>query len=204
MKTFFELLTDLKCLFKSKFVQKQKVADVAKPPSATHWEVINKCGCISVDVTSGSVEDHEKLFHLEADKLFFSCQIQLWNEQALDNASRKGYPELVGSERQVAWALNIRDRVNLDLPPDHPIFSDENLHPYFEAIQALRERLVSITEAVWWIDNRKKLQGKSIHDLVEKVRKRYKSHHIIIKYINKIGFQSTDRWESSRPKLYRY
>ena len=200
MKTFSKLLTGLQRLLKVPFLEKQKVAEVAKPSISKFYRIINKCGCISVDMTSGSVEDHEKLFRLEADKLCFSCQIQLWNEQALENATRKGYPELVGSERQVAWALNIRDRVNLDLPPDHPLFADESFQPYLEAILSLREKLASNAEAAWWINKRRKLQGKSLIDLVEKVRKRYKSRHIIIKYINEIGSQPTARWEPGRSK----
>jgi|ERR1039457_235586 hypothetical protein len=96
MKIYSELLTDLQRLFKLPFLEKQKVAEVAKPPLATYWEVINKCGCISVDMTSGSIEDHEKLFRLEADKLCFSCQIQLWNEQALENASARVIQSLLG------------------------------------------------------------------------------------------------------------
>ena len=47
----------------------------------------------------------------------------------------RGYPELVGSPKQIAWASEIRER-KLRLSPE------------------MAEKLMPETSAKWWIDNR--------------------------------------------------
>lgn len=79
--------------------------------------------------------------------------------EAAENAAASGYPELKGSEKQVAWALRIRQEKAAGLEklrarairmaekhPDHKAECDEMV----EAI----DRIMAHDDAGWWIDQR--------------------------------------------------
>lgn len=202
MKTVLEILTGIKNKIWEFFQEELKEETFSDEFSfPTPCSIINMCGCTSDIVIVGSEESREKKIRREAGKICFKCQTLFWNYSAIKNAKRKRYAELTGSPKQIAWALNIRDRVDLDLPPDHPIFVDITMEPYADSIQLLRARLVSITESRWWICNRDKLENKSLLDLTEQARVGSKKSKTVIKNINKIACKCAEQWAPNSFKL---
>jgi hypothetical protein len=83
------------------------------------------------------------------------------SQVAAEQARATGLPELVGSEKQIAWAETIRKEAlasakNTLAPRD--IVPEDKLAAYDKLAEA-RKRLEYETSAKWWIDNRQTVNG---------------------------------------------
>ena len=161
-------------------------------PTFDEVTVTNDCGCTTDISISGSLEEREEQVKTEKAKICFWCNVRLLNVKAIENSKLKGYAKLVGPKNRVRWALNIRDSADLDLPPDHPIFTDVTLQPFAATVQSLRKRLVDIVDAEWWITHRRSFAAKSLLDHTNRVLVKSKKFATIIKNIDKIANLSND------------
>lgn len=82
---------------------------------------------------------------------------QAEKEEAIEAASA-GLPELIGSEKQVAWAKKIRSEL---------LFAEDRKH-FEESIQAL---VLEIPSAKWWIETCGVPQNTTWYDLCTYIRK---------------------------------
>ena len=77
------------------------------------------------------------------------------NEAAAQSAKENAYPDLSGTERQVAWANTIREKVITTL---HEYCSDEDHLRRAPQLRYLEEAYIRLllkkTRASWWIDHR--------------------------------------------------
>lgn len=82
---------------------------------------------------------------------------------AAEQAKSSGLPELVGSEKQIAWAETIRKNalasaqnnvLSRDAFASLPVDKQEASRGLFEVVRTARDRLEIETSAKWWIDNR--------------------------------------------------
>jgi len=89
-------------------------------------------------------------------------------QKAAEEAKSSGLPELIGSEKQVAWAESIRNEAlnhNNKINDDPQIIADQPEEKQEEARRALeilitaRKRLEVETSAKWWIDNRDRVNN---------------------------------------------
>ena len=100
-------------------------------------------------------------------------------QKAAEEAKSSGLPELIGSEKQVAWAESIRNealnhnnKINkrnflyslyiLDDPQiiaDQPEEKQEEARRVLEIMITARKRLEVETSAKWWIDNRDRVNN---------------------------------------------
>lgn len=83
------------------------------------------------------------------------------NELSAEKAKKAGLPELIGSEKQIAWAETIRKNAlmspkNTICPSE--IFESKNpdneQRAIYSAVSAARSRLENERSAKWWIENR--------------------------------------------------
>ncbi len=92
------------------------------------------------------------------------------NEKAAQAANENGYPELTGTEKQVAWANTIRENAMIVLKK---FFFDENRierrpQSGFEG-ESIADILLTQTDASFWINNRE--FTKSAQLLIKLARK---------------------------------
>lgn len=118
------------------------------------YEVNYKCGCTETKELYGKIDArHSKVEWLEQGKCW-ECEKADKLAAAKEKAEESGLPELVGSEKQVAWAETIRaskikaygreiDGSGFRLDADDKARCPEVLKKYKKE-----------TSAKWWIDNR--------------------------------------------------
>lgn len=135
-----------------------------------HYEVIFSCGHSGVVSLIGKAKDRE--WRLERYKNFGICEDckrkarDEENAKMLAEAKEMELPQLNGTEKQIAWAITIRQNFvhnieNLDFE------SDEVKEKYLDAFQNLVETKKS---AHWWIDNRDKTLKYLISNEIEKIK----------------------------------
>ncbi|MDD5486725.1 MAG: hypothetical protein PHW65_04145 [Dehalococcoidales bacterium] len=125
------------------------------------YEVERACGHTETVVLFGKTRDREWRLAREAEKLCYECwQKQLKeerekeNQEAAEAAKEMNLPELTGTEKQIAWAETIRQKMLADI--DEFIFRNVNKEQRnAPKLREAIEHIKSKTEARWWIDNRK-------------------------------------------------
>lgn len=75
------------------------------------------------------------------------------NEEAARIAKENGYPELTGTEKQIAWANTIREQA-MKLMREYYSSDKRNGDAYKYNEQATMRLALSNTKASWWIDHR--------------------------------------------------
>lgn len=126
-----------------------------------------------------------------------ACQRKVYHNNVLADAAAKGYPELEGSEKQVAWAMDLRytfvndteDYIKEEIEyviPDvykNEVARNEQLAQFDKFCTELREvvayLLANKTSAKYWIDSRfwidpltyKFGKDKTRKDLVREIKK---------------------------------
>jgi hypothetical protein len=128
------------------------------------YEVTYSCGHTDTVQLYGPNKDRERKLEWLKDRLCPACYKKLQEAQreakvkeAIAEAKESGLPELVGSEKQVSWALEIRHNM-LDG------MSNANIIPAeYEILHAF---VVKITDAKWWIEHR----GFDYYDIAAYIR----------------------------------
>lgn len=64
-------------------------------------------------------------------------------------AKEQGYPALVGSDKQIAWAMTLRDALMTHVADKYKPSNDMGRYN----VEQLRNKLLSHVDAKWWIDN---------------------------------------------------
>ena len=103
-------------------------------PIMAKYIVKHTCGHESILQLYGKEKDRRWRIENETTKICWDCQKTQQKQDAENAAEKNGYPELIGSEKQIAWAMTIRAKYlqkHGDIPP-----------------------LLEKTSAKWWIDNR--------------------------------------------------
>lgn len=72
-------------------------------------------------------------------------------EAAQEKAASKGFPELVGSPKQITWANKIRNQFAADCEKDLKEIDPAGLDMFKEFIQKI---LKTKTSASWWIEHK--------------------------------------------------
>lgn len=125
------------------------------------YTVTRACGHNETVVLYGKSRDREwRLEQVEPSKLCYECyqkqlaeQREKENREAAEAARAMNLPQLTGTEKQVAWAETIRQKMLADIDkfvygrikPEHR--NDIRIKEPVRAIQAK-------TSASWWIDHR--------------------------------------------------
>lgn len=125
------------------------------------YTVTRACGHVEEVVLFGKIKDREwRLENVEPNKLCYECwqkelaeQREKENREAAEAAREMNLPQLTGTEKQVAWAETIRQKVlaNIDTYIYKSVEEERRNDPkIWQALEHIRNK----TEARWWIDNR--------------------------------------------------
>ena len=124
------------------------------------YEVERACGHTETVVLFGKTRDREWRLARETEKLCYECwqkelkeEREKENQEAAEAAKEMYLPELTGTEKQIAWAETIRQKMLADI--DEFIFRNVNKEQRnAPKLREAIEHIKSKTEARWWIDNR--------------------------------------------------
>ena len=119
-----------------------------------HYDVNHSCGHTQVVELFGKTSArYEKIEYLERG-VCPDCYREMKqeereqeNERAAKLAKSLGFSQLEGSEKQIAWANSIRQKVYED------ICQSDTEHPVY-GYSLVAEAISLETTAKWWIDNR--------------------------------------------------
>lgn len=115
------------------------------------YEIKFACGCTEVKQLYGKIADRERKAKWLATQDCRDCQRERERKEAAEKAKEHGLPALEGTEKQVAWALVIRDAHITELEKEIEIYQRGKITLKQEKIfTAFRAE----TSAKWWIDNR--------------------------------------------------
>jgi hypothetical protein len=145
------------------------------------YTVTRACGHTETVVLFGKTKDREwRLENVEPSKLCHECwqkelaeQREKENQEAAEAAREMNLPQLTGSEKQVAWAETIRQKIlaNIDTFIHQEIREERRNDPkLLEAIEHIKSK----TDASWWIDHRTADWSWEIKHLLEKAAKEAK------------------------------
>lgn len=141
---------------------------------AKYW-ITYKCGHEVEKQLFGKISERENYISWAEGQLCPACQRKIYQDKALADASTNGYPELEGSEKQVAWAIDLRytfvqnieneisekrDRINRfsenEEEKNARLSKLEKLLPEF--YELMNHLLTNKTNAKFWIDNREYIE----------------------------------------------
>jgi len=127
------------------------------------YKVTRACGHEETVILYGKIKTREwRLEFVEPEKLCYDCyQAELAkkreeeNRQAAEAAKEQGLPELTGTEKQVAWAETLRQKLIAEIEElIKKVPAEKKNDPQFhEALKAF-DYIQNITKASWFIDNR--------------------------------------------------
>jgi len=125
--------------------------------SCGHNETVNICG-------TNAHGERERQAEYEARKLCYECYKSKQAEErkqaataGAQQAQAENLPELTGSEKQIAWANQIRGKVLAELAElKQQAAAAGNDWDGAEAatVRGLVDQILAHTAASWWIDNR--------------------------------------------------
>lgn len=135
----------------------------------TKYTVAHVCGHEEIhELTAGSANRREFTAKRRATKPCSKCSREAWQADVDSTnayyallAAEHGLPDLVGTERQVPWAVGLRGEL-LDQVDEHApalrALCTQHQRPYEDGgRQVIREFVIMHTDAAWWIENRKSL-----------------------------------------------
>lgn len=120
------------------------------------FTVTHKCGHEVVYQLYGKFEDRERKAAYYETLDCPECRRRHELEQAETNAQADNLPELKGSEKQIAWAMSIRNKwMGLVSNLIAQVNANTNANPQLkEKFMAAITSRKGETSAAWWIDNR--------------------------------------------------
>ena len=150
------------------------------------YDVERSCGHVETVSLFGKVRDREwRLENIESQKLCYDCwQKQLAeerekeNKEAAEAAQEMNLPPITGSEKQIAWAETIRQKMLITI--DDYIYT--SVKKEMRNDPSLREAVEHIknnkTEARWWIDNRYVNEPYKASTLIKTILKEIKEKQL--------------------------
>ena len=150
------------------------------------YDVERSCGHVETVSLFGKVKDREwRLENIESQKLCYDCwQKQLAeerekeNKEAAEAAQEMNLPPITGSEKQIAWAETIRQKMLITI--DDYIYT--SVKKEMRNDPSLREAVEHIknnkTEARWWIDNRYVNEPYKASTLIKTILKEIKEKQL--------------------------
>lgn len=149
------------------------------------YTVTRACGHIETVALIGKIKNREwRLENVEPSKLCHECyqaelarQREKENQDAAEVAKENGLPALTGTEKQIAWAETIRQKMLADI--DEFIFKSvkEEMRNDPKLLEAV-EHIKGKTEARWWIDNRGMNMSYELRRLLEDAAKEVKAERM--------------------------
>lgn len=156
-----------------------------------------KCGHEFERQLFGKIIDRENYISWAKEQLCPACQRKAYHNEALADAAAKGYPKLEGTEKQVAWAMDLRytfvndteeyikEEIEYVIPDAYKnkAARNEQLAHFDKFCTELREVVAYLvankTSAKYWIDSRfwidpltyKFGEEKTRKDLVREIKK---------------------------------
>ena len=124
-----------------------------------------------------SEADKKAAWHEKEEHICSDCQKKQWEEEnrkAVENSKNSGLPQLIGSEKQIAWASKIRlqsiERINESVKkilsnPHESYFcsklvekygeeiAKQVMTEYYDAVNMLTEDIKNETSSKKWIDD---------------------------------------------------
>lgn len=143
------------------------------------------CGHTDTITLFGKLKDrYSKIEHFESYGLCPQCYKEMMKEQrdkerderrakAIDNAQKNNLPKLTGSQKQIDWALTIRDEYfnnflnvlhNYKVQSDKIDISEEQKNIFLADLEKVKKFFADTTEAKFWIENR----YKSLSNMISK------------------------------------
>lgn len=141
---------------------------------AKYW-ITYKCGHEVEKQLFGKISERENYISWAEEQLCPTCQRKIHHDKALADAATNDYPELEGSEKQVAWAIDLRytfvknieaeikgnrDRIKCfsknEEEKNARLIKLEKLLPEF--YEVMNNLLAKKTGAKYWIDNREYIE----------------------------------------------
>lgn len=125
-------------------------------------EIAYSCGHTDVVQVYGKASEREYKLARMAESVCPDCKAaraKIAAEKSAEQADADGLPRLVGSDKQIAWADDIRRKFIADTDELRGQLSKaatENPELYrdrFDAWNAAVDRIKAQTKAAWWIDN---------------------------------------------------
>lgn len=147
------------------------------------YTVERACGHTETVVLFGKNKDREwRLERVEPSKLCYECyQKELArkreeeNRESAEAAKEMNLPTLTGTEKQVAWAETIRQRIIGELEKVvYSVPQEKRDDQFIRVVEAL-ESIKAITAASWWIDNRFAETKRALVGLVDEEMKAIKT-----------------------------
>ncbi len=121
--------------------------------------VTRKCGCHETLVLDGNAARRANRAKWESEKNCFKCQIKINNETAKQNQLELGLPQLTGTEKQISYAENLRDKcakqlINYrDRLISGEIPGQEQNKNHVQYVN----KIIAVTDSKFWIDNSSRL-----------------------------------------------
>ena len=143
------------------------------------YDIIYGCGCTVKQELLGKFKDRESYIAWAATQDCPECKKAKYNAMCQEMAGKNNLPSLSGSEKQIIWAIAIRQTflTNLQSELDERMkkVNDSNRERAmagFEKIYAIRNSIIeNETSAKWWIDKRYDLPQDIIADYKEHLEK---------------------------------
>lgn len=139
------------------------------------YTVTFSCGHTGVVELFGKSADREKKLEWYQDTAVCpDCYKKSWDmqrleerQQAYENAKKMNLPALTGSDKQIAWAVTIRDRffslLNAYIDSHAKNTKTEAGKTFFRELKLRAQAFFSAqTKAVYWIDNRWELTERPL------------------------------------------
>lgn len=117
------------------------------------YDVKYACGCERTVNLYGKAADRERKVEWLATQICPDCLAKMAAEQMKEDAAANDFPELVGTPKQIEWAMTIRHRII----ENNYLLDKLNREPYNEGerkMQIAIAELLTETSAKWWIENR--------------------------------------------------
>ena len=119
------------------------------------YEVTYKCGHIETVQLYGPEKDRQHKLDWMRTCVCKDCYRRQQTERAAEKAAEMGLPELSGSEKQVAWAVTIRQKAleNLSVLRAEMVLANQT-QDLLDAFDSIVAGIKTQAEARWWIDRR--------------------------------------------------
>lgn len=115
------------------------------------YTITYKCGCTEEVQLFGKMTDREYKIKRAEEDICPNCRRKAANREAEDAMKIRGLHELRGSEKQVAWAITIREGAYKALDCLRPYATTEDTK---SQISQWEDFLSQKEDASWWIEHR--------------------------------------------------
>ena len=119
------------------------------------YEVLHTCGHVKIVQLCGPEKDRQRKLDWMRTCVCSDCSRKQKAEEAAQRAAELGLPVLQGSEKQVAWAVTIRERLLQTLSEFKGEMALANQpQDLLDAFDKILDGIKAQDSASWWIDRR--------------------------------------------------